>query len=116
VSAGIPEIFTIGGGYEIGAEVGIGFSKGGSESLEQSMIKTYACTQRDYATTCTVFTERGEFLVYGRATPIINFNQQQVQCNIFVESCCIAFFGKARTLRNSLISNGGGNLIMVRTR
>jgi len=95
VSAGIPEIFTIGGGYEIGAEVGIGFSKGGSESLEQSMIKTYACTQRDYATTCTVFTERGEFLVYGRATPIINFNQQQVQCKDFEELTDIEWWGES---------------------
>lgn len=95
MSAGIPLIFEIETQFGIGMTVDIGIGVGGSEELEQSKSQTFACTERDYATTCTIYTTRGEYLVYAQATPIFHHMGQTVDCKEFVDTVSLEWWGQS---------------------
>jgi len=94
VSGGVPELFDITGKFDIGVGIDIGIGVGGLESFESTTTNHYSCATRDVATVCSILTQRGEYLVNGKATPIFKFEGQDIKCKDFVETTHIEWWGE----------------------
>jgi len=98
ITGGVPGIAKITGRVEIGASVGIEIMAGGKKEFESSISSTMACARRDFATTCTIYATRGDYLVNGMATPIFMFEGERIECKDFVDTTHIEWWGQSDTM------------------